>query len=216
MADLKPGRLVAVRLSEMLSALLSGATAARQLPAQLRELADWIESKGQDIPDAEKKKGQPKKATAVREVYEYWLEATGRSATRYKLTAERRSKIEARLRGFSIEDVKKAIDYVAQSEFHRGDNDRNQRYDDITTICVNDTRMEGYRNLQETDETPGLYRSKNEEQGNLIRLDEAGRLRKQAQEALKKGDMNAYNESNQQLSRLRNNGGRGALHAEES
>jgi hypothetical protein len=202
MADLSPGRMVATRLSEMLHQLLSGQVAARALPGQLRELANWIEGQAGEQKQA---KG-PKRATAVREIYEYWLKATERSAARHKLTAERRTKIEARLRSFSVADVKKAIDYVAQSPFHRGENDRNQRYDDITTICVNDTRMEGYRNMLDVDETPGAHRTG--EAGNLVSFSEAARLRGEAAKALQKGDLDAYDQSQRELRRLRDDAGR--------
>lgn len=211
-SDLNPGRVVAVRLTEMLRALLSGEATARQLPAQLRELADWIEAKA----GAPEKKIDPKKPTAVRAVYEYWLHATRRNAARHKLTAERRKKIEARLRTYTVEDIKRAIDYVASSDFHQGDNDRNQRYDDITTICMNDTRMENYRNMRDVDEMPGAHRKHTDQENDLSPFNEAARLREAAQQALQKGNMDAYNQSQQQLRRLRDDAGRSKGGAESS
>lgn len=194
----------------MLHQLLSGQLAARALPAQLRELAEWIE--GQAAAPQQKTSG-PKKVTTVREIYEYWLHATKRTATRYKLTGERRTKIEARLRSYSVEDIKKAIDYVAQSDFHQGENDRNQRYDDITTICANDTRMENYRNMLGVDEMPGTYRTRGGEPSNLVSFSDASMLRNKSAEALQKGDLDAYDQSERDLQRLRDDEGRGGAGA---
>jgi hypothetical protein len=70
----------------------------------------------------------------VQEVFEHWLAVTKRDASKTLLTADRKSKIAARLRdGYTVEQLKQAIDGCAKSTFHAGDNDRGQRYDDLTT-----------------------------------------------------------------------------------
>src|SRR5215831_14030148 len=70
----------------------------------------------------------------VRTVFEYWRDKTGRLDA--KLTGEREMKIRARLaEGYTLDQLKQAVDGCRSSSFHQGDNDRGHRYDDITLIC---------------------------------------------------------------------------------
>ena len=200
---MNPGRVVAVHLSELLRDILSGGRPARSIATDLRELADWIEK---TASKPEEKTKQPSNSNAVREIYEYWLQQTGREAARYRLTAERRKKVQSRLRTYTVADIKAAIDYAAESEFHQGNNDSGKRYDDLTTICMNDTRLETYRNSLGVDETPGAYRA--DTGSGMGTLSDMSEARKAASDALKKGDMDAYNEAQQRLERIRHDGDR--------
>lgn len=84
----------------------------------------------------------------VERTYALWLRETGREPGTHKLTAGRARVIRARLReGYTERDIATAIRKVARSRFHRGDNDRRQRYDDLTLICRNGERLEGYRDM---------------------------------------------------------------------
>ncbi len=63
----------------------------------------------------------------------------------YKLTKGRRSKIKARLKTFSVADIKQAIDNLHKSKWHRGDNDRGWKAD-IDFIIRNDEQIDKWCN----------------------------------------------------------------------
>jgi hypothetical protein len=79
-------------------------------------------------------------ADAVREVFDYWRTKTGHTTA--TLTKDRRAKIKARLRVFSADQLRRAIDAAACDPFLQGDNDRAKRYDWPETIFRNDAAAE--------------------------------------------------------------------------
>lgn len=84
-------------------------------------------------------------------VFQCWCVATGRDPERTKLTSDRRRKIAARLaEGFSADDLCEAVKGVTLSKFHMGDNDRRQRYDDLTTVLRDGSQVEKFRDLYRT------------------------------------------------------------------
>lgn len=201
---MNPARVTAARLAEMLYGLLAGELMAGPLATQLRELADFVE--GAKTAEETDPTRRPKRATAVRAVYEYWLQRTSRNPAAHKLTSERRTKIESRLRMFSVAEICEAIDFVAASDWHRGNNDHGQRYDDITTICMNDTKLETYRNRNrgQADESPGQdRRGMAGAMEPAFEESEETRLSRQSREALKAGDQDAYNDAQRRLGELR-------------
>jgi hypothetical protein len=79
----------------------------------------------------------------IREVFDHWR--TKMIHPRAKLDSSRRSKITARLKdGFSVEDLKLAIDGCAASAWHMGENPSNKRFDDIALICRDAQKVEGF------------------------------------------------------------------------
>ncbi len=86
----------------------------------------------------------------VREVFEYWQKQTGKIRT--KLLPARKSRIRARLREFSKEDLKRAIDALASSDFHRGNNDRGMIYLDIEQIIRSGERVEYFLQRAEKEQ----------------------------------------------------------------
>ena len=67
-------------------------------------------------------------------LFDYWKEQF--KHPRARLDQKRRTKIRLRLEdGYTIDDLKLAIDGCRSSPFHLGQNDRNQVYDDIELIC---------------------------------------------------------------------------------
>lgn len=76
----------------------------------------------------------------VREVYMYWREVM-EYPTR-KLTPARRTKIEARLKSYSVEQLKAVALFVSTDQWWRGRNNRNTAYDDIVNIYRNDERVD--------------------------------------------------------------------------
>lgn len=80
----------------------------------------------------------------VNDVFDYWRARLGYKTA--KLTNDRKSKVAARLReGYSVEDIKAAIDGCAGSAWHTGDNPNGKRYDDLTLICRNGSKLEHFR-----------------------------------------------------------------------
>lgn len=194
------GRAIVVRLAEIMRSVAAEEMSPKQLSASLREMAQWVEESGKAEGDegAAAKRERP---TATIEVFDYWVDKTRRSPKLVKLTPERRRAIEARLRTFSVADIKGAIDYVAKSTWHQGENDAGKRYDDIITICRNDTRLETYRNAGRTEEMPGSGRRASGGEGGLQQLLTLSK------EALKRGDDNAYRDAQSRISALRRSGG---------
>jgi hypothetical protein len=73
-------------------------------------------------------------ADPVSDIFEHWAHVMG--YRRARLDDKRRRVIRARLKdGYSIDDLKDAIDGCYLSPFHHdGDNDHGQRYDEICLI----------------------------------------------------------------------------------
>lgn len=80
---------------------------------------------------------------AVRDVFDHWQRVSGKS--RATLTPDRKAKIKARLKRFSIEELKQAIDGAHQNPWFLGDNDRHEYYGDLVTIFKNDSAVEKHR-----------------------------------------------------------------------
>lgn len=79
----------------------------------------------------------------VSAVFSYWQTRLNHPTA--KLTAERKRKVQARLReGYSVEQIKQAIDGCASSPFHLGQNDNGQVYDDLELICRNGSKIEQF------------------------------------------------------------------------
>lgn len=82
-------------------------------------------------------------STPADQVFEHWK--TSLNHPRSILDAKRRRLINERLKeGFSVEDLKLAIDGCKQSPFHQGQNDRHQIYDDISLICRDAAKVEQF------------------------------------------------------------------------
>lgn len=101
-------------------------------------------------PKAQEAKTRPSKAVSgdVDAVFAEWVKATGRDAQRTKLTADRRKRITSRLQeGYDLADLLDAVHGVTVSKWHQGENDRKQRYDDLTTVLRDGAQVERFRDL---------------------------------------------------------------------
>jgi hypothetical protein len=87
----------------------------------------------------------------VEELFTYWAEATRRDPNRCKLTGDRERLAIKRLTDkdprsrFTADDLRAAIDGVASSAFHRGENDQKQRYDTFEWILSSPSKIEKWR-----------------------------------------------------------------------
>lgn len=60
----------------------------------------------------------------VFDCYKLFIKLFDKNENTYKLTPARKSKLQTRIRQSGVEQVKQAIENTANSDFHRGDNDR--------------------------------------------------------------------------------------------
>lgn len=87
-----------------------------------------------------------------------------------KLTNDRKTKIKARLdEGYTVEQLKFAIDGCRLSPFHMGDNDRSTKYDDLNVICKNGAKVEWFMGIAEHPPSPNGKDSRQDEYNELIR-----------------------------------------------
>ncbi len=97
------------------------------------------------MPSPTKPDRQAGTSAEVKEVFDYWVKVMGKGPTA-KLTAERSSKVKARLRvdGYSVEQLKRAIDGCKVSAFHQGENDKERRFEDLELICRDGKHVENF------------------------------------------------------------------------
>lgn len=97
----------------------------------------------------------------VEQIFAYWQIKTNHLKAR--LTPERRRAIKDRLANYSVSDIQAAIDGCLKSPYHMGINDKNTVYDDIELICRNDTKLEKFIALADTNKngsiTPGTRKA---------------------------------------------------------
>ncbi len=79
--------------------------------------------------------------TPAQEVFEYWRNKTGHKRARY--TQDKATPINARLKdGYTVEDLKLAIDGALGSSWHMGGNDARLKYDSIPNMLSNSTKVD--------------------------------------------------------------------------
>lgn len=102
---------------------------------------------GQPVEPAREPDREAEQAdSSVRRVFEAWRAATGKDPA--KLTADRRAKITARLReGYTVDDLVAAVEGVALSPWHMGENPSGVRYDDLTLVLRDGTHTERFMAL---------------------------------------------------------------------
>ena len=128
---------------------------------------------------------------AVVEVFRYWREATNHTAA--KASPERIQKIRSRLAdGYSVRDMKLAIDGCVSSPHHRGENDTGTKYDDITLILRTGSKLEAFREMagDSIDDTPMTIKPADAAREREDREIEV--MRKEANRLLKEGKMEEY------------------------
>ena len=82
-------------------------------------------------------------SVAVRSVFDYWREVMEHPNA--VLDNKRSRAIAGRLKhGYSVEQLKRAVDGCRASPWHQGQNDRHQVYDDIELICRDAKRVEAF------------------------------------------------------------------------
>lgn len=77
----------------------------------------------------------------VQQIFEYWQQVMDHP--RAKLDVSRRRAITARLKeGYTVDQIKAAIDGCKASDFHQGKNNAGAVYDGLTLICRNAEKVD--------------------------------------------------------------------------
>lgn len=133
----------------------------RPTPSKINPLCDFTENsvsaheKDNDTSSPERKgKEQGKEqgtgkgdthSSAVLAVFEYWQAVMGKRQA--ILTPKRERVVKAALKlGYTIDQIKAAIDGCKRSPFHMGVNDQRTVYDDLELICRNGENIEKFIN----------------------------------------------------------------------
>lgn len=189
-------REITLRLTGVAHAALGGRLRVTELVTELRAIADWIEGGT--------KPARPVKEEVTtqveRELFDYWVARFNKTRTRF--TNERRRCLRARLReGYTAEDIRRAIDGCKASGYHNGENDTGAEYNDLTLICRNGTKLERFRDMARESGAEPLPVNESEE--TTAKIDA---LSRESLEALKRGDTNAYNRTQDEIKGLRSGG----------
>ena len=87
-------------------------------------------------------------AVTAKAVLDAWVEATGRNAAKVRMNGKRLAAVKARLReGYTKEDLIAAVQGIARSPWHMGDNPEGKRYDDMLLAIRDGERVEKFRDL---------------------------------------------------------------------
>jgi hypothetical protein len=66
---------------------------------------------------------------------------------KYRITSDRKKKIKLRLKSYTVDEIKSAIDGLSKSKFHNGENDRGW-VADIDFLIRNDEQIDKFLNIQ--------------------------------------------------------------------
>lgn len=84
----------------------------------------------------------------IAEIFVHWQDVMNKPQARLIITRSRA--IAGRLReGYSVADIKSAIDGCQMSPFHMGENDAGNIYNDLTLICRNGAKLEQFMGFLE-------------------------------------------------------------------
>ena len=90
-------------------------------------------------------KDKSAKANSVFNLFQYWCDVMGKSISTSKLTSKRDKAIKARLKeGYTVEQIKAAIDGCRADPFSMGQNDRQKPFNDIELICRTGEKLESF------------------------------------------------------------------------
>jgi len=89
------------------------------------------------------------KANSVFDLFQYWCDVMGKSISTSKLTSKRDKAIKARLKeGYTVDQIKAAIDGCRADPFSMGQNDRQKPFNDIELICRAGEKLESFIQTQ--------------------------------------------------------------------
>lgn len=89
-----------------------------------------------------------KPPTPGRQVFDAWVEATGKNAKAVKFSKERQALLNRRLKDWPLEDLLDAVKGWRHSPHHRGENERQTVYNDLELLLRNAKNIERFRDLE--------------------------------------------------------------------
>lgn len=133
--------------------------------------------------DRERERSQPlvrenADRAVIRDLHDHFN--TKRGGRPLALTTERYAKYRARLKTFSVDDIKQAIDTALADPFYQGDNDRSRRFDFPETVLKNDAAVD--RHLSRAHDNDPQVISVNREEREAARQEVADIMARAAQE----------------------------------
>lgn len=99
----------------------------------------------------------------INHVFAYWQKTFDHS--RAKLTQDRKTKIAARLRDYSLDDLKRTIDGCKASAYHMGENDQGKVYDTIELLFRNGDKVESFWEYAAESGAKAWLKQKQKEKG---------------------------------------------------
>lgn len=99
----------------------------------------------------EKKTRQPE----VQQVFDLWLQVTGKDRQRTKLDSKREARIVWALKAYPLDDVLDAVQGWQKSPFHSGQNNDGKVWNDLTLLLRNAEKLEFFRDCQRRPEPAG-------------------------------------------------------------
>lgn len=202
-------------LAEMIAAIARGELDGAATAVRLRALAVEVEGGMSAVPTAQATlpipgaesmtiRLRPEKAAALR-LFEAWKRELDHPMA--QPTPERLSKVQARLRdGYSEAFILRAIHGCARSTYHTGQNDEKRRYDDLTLICRNGSKLEQFASYVDEGAVPSPTVSTG---ASADAAAEIMKLEAEAWEHFEEGRHDEYNRTNARISALRSGGAGG-------
>jgi hypothetical protein len=137
-----------------------------------------LKQMGAEVVEKTSQKNEIHVAEDIAEVFDYHQSVLGKHfPIGLKLNDWRRKTIRARRNRFSVDDLKKCIDYVASSPFHLGQNDSGKKYLDFDHIMSSDKKVErklaAYQDPSVNSQSEDQLRLTIKEIGGRIRSGEA-------------------------------------------
>ena len=104
-----------------------------------------ITNNQEPITNNQLKEKDQSEAFPVAEIFLYWVKVMGKPANQTALSPKRKKVILDRLKdGYSMADIKSAIDNCRQDPFSMGQNDRGKPFNDIELICRSPEKLESF------------------------------------------------------------------------
>ena len=137
-------KLIAHDFFEVLAG--DAASASTLLASRKQNVTTETEAEAETETEAEAEAETETEREAVRGIFTHWAAVHGKP--RAKLDEKRRKLIRNALRtGYTVDDLRAAIDGCKASKFHQGDNDRGMIYDDLGLILRDAAKIDQFIGL---------------------------------------------------------------------
>lgn len=93
------------------------------------------------------------------DIFQAWLDSTGRDETRTRLDDKRKRIIQKALDLYPAADLVAAVQGWKQSAFHRGENENRKTYNDLSLLLRDAEHIERFRDLHRTASRRGSKRA---------------------------------------------------------